>query len=120
MFYHDQIKQMKRTRRKIVLAVLVLVYLYFLQLIPLLLFFYFILEPLARERLFPLIFLGLMVGYLMGDLIKRKRRQIRILKNAYILRRFEAGERFPVGSKEYRKFKESLNSMTGNKKQNPE
>jgi hypothetical protein len=120
MNYPGQKKQLIKTRRKIFFAIIVLLYLYILRLVPVLLFIYFLFVPSSRERLAPVILLGLMAGYILGDLIRRKSRQIRILKNAYILRRLEAGERFPVGSKEYKRFREALDSMVGDKKQNSE
>lgn len=115
MNYPGQKKQLIKTRRKIFFAIIVLLYLYILRLVPVLLFIYFLFVPSFRERLVPVILLGLMAGYILGDLIRRKRRQIRILKNACIIRRFELGERFPVGSKDHKKFKEAIGSIIGTK-----
>jgi hypothetical protein len=55
-----------------------------------------------------------MAGYLLGDLIKRKKRQIRILRYSNLIRRFECGERFSKGSKVHAKFKDALRSITNN------
>jgi hypothetical protein len=108
MSFSEHKKDISKTRWKIFRAYLVLIYLYLLVGVPVLLFLVFLISPSARDRLFPVILVGLMAGYLLGDLIKRKKRHIRILRYSNLIRRFECGERFAEGSADQQGFKEVL------------